>query len=337
RGLLRILSARRSYHWFLWCFSQHDQANDSGKTKFASEAGIVVVATLQFPDGTAPDLRMVRFCRQIIATLQINERPAWPPDLFRRQVIELGRRKFPLSQIQSAPDFSIRIGDSGISLVNFYRSYLLQPDQFERLLIPAIATVIRLQELGPDHLCPNLEDAQDRILPMLSASDDLQKRQLVHIPWIGGLHITFVLDEDTSYRFIHQQLMDDWQVAADDLMDIALRNLRQYASDHPLEVTVIGDDDDPRLLMPLNPDAYNASRLLDPGFHGRLRELFGPELLVGVPNRDFFIAVSMRHPDLVPRIRERIDNDYATMHHPLTKRLLVISADGVSEYCESDA
>jgi hypothetical protein len=67
-----------------------------------------------------------------------------------------------------------------------------------------------------------------------------------------------------------------------------------------------------------------------------LRELFGPEVIVGVPNRDFFVAVSLNHPKLVNHVRDRVAQDYHSMHHPLTQRLLVISADGVSEYCETE-
>lgn len=94
---------------------------------------------------------------------------------------------------------------------------------------------------------------------------------------------------------------------------------------------MVETDEDPRLLMPVKPDAYNCSRVLDPDFHVQLRELFGPELIVGVPNRDFFVAATLKDPDLISRIRKRVHQDFANMHHPLTKRLLVVSADGVSK------
>ena len=114
-------------------------------------------------------------------------------------------------------------------------------------------------------------------------------------------------------------------------------NLDSYAVDHPMQVNVIGDEEDPQMLVPVNPDPYNSSRILGRNFHQRLREMFGPEVLVGVPNRDFFVAMSLNHPQLISPVRERVVQDYHSMHHPLTERLLVISADGVSEYCESEA
>ena len=153
------------------------------------------------------------------------------------------------------------------------------------------------------------------------------------MPWVGGLCVGYVIDEDDSYRYVHQRMIDAWCISPESLHSLALQNLRRYAAEHPLEVTMVGDDEDPRLLMPVKPDAYNCSRVLDPDFHVQLRELFGPELIVGVPNRDFFVAATLKDPELISQIRKRVHQDFANMHHPLTKRLLVVSADGVSEYC----
>lgn len=89
------------------------------------------------------------------------------------------------------------------------------------------------------------------------------------------------------------------------------------------------------MMMPVKPDAYNCSRILDPQFHSRLRSMFGPEFVVGVPNRDFFVAVSLKEKELIEQVRNRVKDDFSTMHHPLTRRLLLVSADGVSEFCES--
>ena len=104
---------------------------------------------------------------------------------------------------------------------------------------------------------------------------------------------------------------------------------------NPLEVRVLGEPDDPGILVPAHPSAYNTSRLLGQHLHSRLRELLGAEVVVGTPNRDFFVAVSLRHPHLIEQVQQQVAKDYQSMQHPLTSRLLVISADGVSEYCES--
>ena len=163
---------------------------------------------------------------------------------------------------------------------------------------------------------------------------DSSLAEFVSVPWVGGLTIMFVLDEDSTYRFVHMKMLEMWQLSVDDLEELAMENLELYARDNPLEVTLIGEGDDPRMLVPVQPNAYNSVRLLGDHLHSRLRQMLGAELVVGVPNRDFFVAVSLKHPQLVGQVQQRVIEDYQSMHHPLTQRLLVISADGVSEYCE---
>lgn len=317
--LAKVFRRRPHYQWRLWTIRQGQ---------------LTIVATLQSADRRPIDLTFLNTCERILSSLEIAEQPAWPPDVFMKQVLELARQHFPLLQASVARGFSLRLGHSEIGLSNFYRMYLQQPGQFRRLVLPGLTTVVRMQELSPEQLLPSLDEVRDRILPMLAGDDESKSEDRVRMPWVGGLSVGYVVDEDDSYRFVLNRMLNSWSLSADDLHDLAIENLRRYAADHPLEVTMVGDEEDPRMLMPVKPDAYNCSRILDPGFHGRLRDLFGPELLVGVPNRDFFVAVTMKDRELIEQVQMRVNEDFATMHHPLTKRLLVVSADGVSEFVE---
>ena len=316
--LARIFGRRSSFEWRLWTV-RHEK--------------LMIVATVQSPDRRPLDAGFLKFCEMVLSTLELADQPAWPPDVFLKQVIDVARHHFPLLQSSASRGFSLRLGQSEISLSNFYRMYLQQPQNFRRIIVPGLTTVVRLQELGPDQLAPTLEQVKQRILPILSSEDEPRSDERVQMPWVGGLCVGYVVDEDDSYRYVHQRMIAAWNLSPDDLHDLALQNLRRYSAAHPLEVTMVGDDENPRLLMPVKPDAYNCSRVLDPDFHCQLRELFGPELIVGVPNRDFFVAATLKDPDLISQIRKRVDEDFSTMHHPLTRRLLVVSADGVSEYC----
>jgi hypothetical protein len=318
--LARVFGRKPRYQWRLWTI-RHGR--------------LTIVATVQSSERDFLNPGFVMLCELILGTLEIADHPAWPPDMFLKQVIELARQRFPLLQAAASRGFSLKLGHSEISLSNFYRMYLQQPDSFRRIVLPALTTLVRLQELSPEQLVPGLDEIRDHILPMLSADDDARIDERVRMPWVGGLSVGYVMDEETSYRYIHQSMLKNWQLSLDELHELAIHNLQQYASENPLEVTMVGDESDPGMLMPVKADAYNSSRILDPRFHGRLREMFGPELLVGVPNRDFFVAVTMKDRALIEQVRVRVNEDFATMHHPLTRRLLVVSADGVSEYCET--
>jgi Protein of unknown function (DUF1444) len=315
----RIFARRQAYQWRFWSLQR---------------GSVLIAVSIQSPRRGGLNEPTIAICEAMLNSMELADSPSWPPEVFQRQVVELGKKTFPLLSVEAAAGFAVAVEESEISLSNFYRSYLQNPEHFSRIVLPGLTTVVRLRELGPDQILPTLDNVRDRILPMLSCDEELRSEELVKTPWVGGLNVGYVVDEDDAYRFVHRRMLRHWDLDFGQLHDLAMENLRSYAQQHPLEVTMVGDEDDPQMLMPLKPDAYNSSRILDPGFHGKLRELFGPELVVGVPNRDFFVAVSLRHPTLLQQVQDRVSRDHATMHHPLTERLLVISADGVSEFIQ---
>jgi len=92
-------------------------------------------------------------------------------------------------------------------------------------------------------------------------------------------------------------------------------------------------EDGPNMIIQSKPDAYNASQVLSKSFYQQARKFLGSEFLTGVPNRDFLLALSLSEAQIIDKIQHNIANDYLTMDHPLTDQLLVVTADGVSEYC----
>lgn len=313
---------RRTYEWRLWIIEYER---------------VMLVASLQSLPGRPLESETIQMCESMLQSVQFSPIPAMPPEPFRQEVMALARKHFPLLDVQAKGRFAVDLHGSEINLSNFYRSYLQQPGSLEKVILPGLTSVVRLQEWGPDQVMPPLEHVEDRIMPMLYPDEDAADtlKDFVQLPWIGGLTQVFVIDEDDTYRFVHDSMLKQWDLSKESLQELAMENLDSYADEHPMQVNLIGDEDDPQMLVPVNPDPYNSARILGNSFHRRLRELFGPEVVVGVPNRDFFVAVSFNHPKLITHVRERVVQDYHAMHHPLTQRLLVISADGVSEYCES--
>ncbi len=99
-----------------------------------------------------------------------------------------------------------------------------------------------------------------------------------------------------------------------------------------MEFTLAGSEDGPRLLVPSRPDAYNSARLLSGRFHSKLREVLGPTFAVGLPSRDFLVAINLDSPEAVEEVRQRVEDDFRQMDHPLSDKLLLVTRDGVAEY-----
>jgi hypothetical protein len=271
----------------------------------------------------------------ILNTLSIADEPADPPDVFAERVLELARRKFPLLPCRRRDDFQLQLGESNVNLFNFYRSYVNAPQNFNEIVLPALTTVVQVQEWGRTQTEPPLDEIRSRIMPMLYPESVWQESfpNFAGSAWIADLMVLYVVDEAQAYWYIRDDLLDQWELSPAELHELALANLDDYFEQQAMEFTLVGEEPGPRLLMPSRPDAYNTSRLLSSTFQRKLRELLGGQFAVGIPNRDFFVAVSLDSTETLEHVRGKVTEDFAHMDHPLSDRLLLISADGVSEFC----
>ena len=299
-----------------------------------------VVLVVHLTHGADEDPELVTLCRLLLQSIQFAESPAVPPKMFVDRVLELAARRYPLLKCRRSDDLQIIVGDSTVNLFNFYRTYIRAPERFEEIVLPALTTVVQVQGWGDAQTRPPLERVRDRIMPMLYPEAVWQDRfaGFVGSSWVAGLAVLYVVDEANAYWYIPHQLLSDWQLTEQELHALSLENLERYFEQHPMELAAAGNDPEtPSLLMPARSDAYNAARIISHQFTARLRESVGGDLAVGVPGRDFFVAVSLKSPEMLEHVRGRVQEDFATMDHPLTDRLLLLTADGASELCDPEA
>ena len=287
-----------------------------------------------FRPSREPDPELETMVRMILNTLELADEPADPPQVFAQRVRQLARGKFPLLACEPGEDFQLRLGESSINLYNFYRSYVNDPRKFEEIVLPALTTVVQVQEWGKDQTEPPLDRVRERIMPMLYPEAVYRESfpNFSGMPWVAGLMILYVVDESQSYWYIREDMLQQWGIEQHDLHRMALENLDDYFEKNAMEFTLVGEEDGQRLLMPNRADSYNSARILSESFHQTLQELLGPEVAVGLPNRDFLIAASLDSQETIDQIRHKVAEDYAQMDHPLCERLLLVSSDGVSQF-----
>lgn len=288
-----------------------------------------------FVDGRQPDPETKTLAQMIVRSTSFVEEPAEPPTIFANRVLQNAKTHFPSIQSLLAKDkFCLRFGHSTIELGNVYRAYLQAPDRFEEIVLPALTTVAEALKRSPEQFDPPLDDVRSRIMPMFYPQPTWkdQLADFIGLPWIANLAVLYVVDEAQSYWFIQNRLLQRWGITADEIHELALKNLDRYFRDSPMEFTVVSDEDVPRMLIPTRPDAYNSVRILSPGFQKQVRDLLGQEFAAGIPNRDFFIAVSTMESDVLDHMREKITQDFQQMNHPVCDCLLLVTNDGVSEF-----
>ncbi|MEZ6050140.1 MAG: DUF1444 family protein [Planctomycetaceae bacterium] len=293
---------------------------------------IILMATLVHSE--KPDPEMESLAGSILRTLRFSEQPADPPSVFADRVLALARDKFPLLDCESGEGFQLKLGESNINLFNFYRSYVKVPEKFEEIILPALTTVVQIQGWGSEQSDPPLENVRDRIMPMLYPEKVWEERfpNFVGHPWVGGMTVLYVVDESHAYWYIRNDLLQQWDITTDDLHEIALENLDAYFESKPMEMAVAGGEGGPTMVMPTQPDSYNAVRVLSEDFRDKMRGVMGSPFAIGIPGRDFFVAVNLQSDEMVAHVRQRVRNDQTEMDHPLSDQLLLVSPDGVSEY-----
>ena len=259
--------------------------------------------------------------------------------VFAERVLTLARKRFPLLDSELTSDLRLRLGKSHVSLFNLSRLVQAAPQKFESIVLPALATSVRVQEWGDAQTAPPLANVQSRIMPMLypEGLGPEPFSAFVWEPWIAGLMVLYVVDEAESYWYIRDELRQQWGVSSDDLNRLALQNLDAHFADRSSELVAADDKNGLKMVMPQTPDAYNATLALSRSFQDALRKLIGPECLIGVANRDFFIAFHADSREMRGHICRQVGQDYGQKDHPLTDRLLLLSQDGISEWSEDAA
>lgn len=268
---------------------------------------------------------------------------------FAQTVIERVRQRFPLVKIGRARQpFSVRVNGHVASLENLYRIWRLKPRELQHQIERWAVELLRASEGSPDREA-QFDDVAERLLPMVLPCEETREPlapsagndavgiappgKLDHPasqPLVPGLCVGYVIDGDRTISYVTWQALKRWEIEMEHLHERALANLVTRSESMNAHAA---QDDAGRINLILfqTLDGFDASRLLLPSLHDRLREHLGSPFVAAIPNRD--ILLCFRNESLtVESLRDQINSDYRTMPHQVTSKLLLITADGIALY-----
>ncbi|MGH7179227.1 MAG: DUF1444 family protein [Tepidisphaeraceae bacterium] len=249
---------------------------------------------------------------------------------FAEQVIELVRSRFPLVKIaRSDQPFSLKINGHVASLENLYRIVLLRPDETKHHVERWAVELLRAAEGSPDQVA-SFDQIKDRVLPMVMAhpAPDPHANAMISQPLVDNLHVAYAIDSDRTIAYIPNGQFAAWKISLDDLHTVAIANL--VSRSESIAAHAAQDEQGAiNLILFQTMDGFDASRILLPTLHDRLREHLGSPFAAAIPNRD--ILLCFRNDDeTVNRLRQQIADDYQKMPHQVTDKLLLVTADGIA-------
>ena len=251
-------------------------------------------------------------------------------DQFIDQVVSHVREKFPLVEITPTRrhEFSVSINGNMASLENLYRIILLQPGRCEHQIDRWMVELLRAAEGSPD-LGAKFEKIKSRIMPMVLCEQSIDRKDaMVSQPLLPGLRVVYALDNDRTIAYISRPMFAAWNITIEKLHKTAIANL--VSRSHEIGGQAAQDENGTVSLVVLQTlDGYDASRILLPALHERLKRLLGSPFAAGIPNRDILLCFR-DIPDMVERISKQIANDYREMPHQISERVFLVTAYGIT-------
>ncbi|MGB9752838.1 MAG: DUF1444 domain-containing protein [Roseiflexus castenholzii] len=220
-----------------------------------------------------------------------------------------------------------------ITLDRFYRAYARDPAQLDAIVQTMVSMLTRdipARDRG------DFAVLRERLFPMLKPIGllafvrDRRLPMLVYRPFLADLIITYVVDEPQSVAYINEQHLDQWGVSERDIHEAALRNLRRR-TDERVPYAMIGEDDQ-RLFIFNSNDGYDATRLLLTDILADWAQRVCGQLVIGIPNRDFLIALGDENPDILRSVAAQIQIDAVQRDYGLTDRLFTLVGGQIREY-----
>lgn len=249
---------------------------------------------------------------------------------FAQEVITVVKKRFPLAKVARAEQpFSLRINGHVASLENLYRLIQLHPDDVVHQMERWAVELLRASEGTPDNNS-SFSEIRDRVMPVLMGHNETTSRggDLVTTPLIENLDVTYVIDGDRTVAYIPKPALENWSVSLEELHEIALENLIQQSQ--TLHAHAAQDEEGSvNLVLFQTLDGFDASRLLLPTLHDRLRGHLGSPFVAAVPNRDILLCFR-DDEQTIAGLRSQIEADFRTMPHQVTEKLLLITPDGIA-------
>lgn len=221
---------------------------------------------------------------------------------FLKYALNYYSEKYPELEITDAGDFHLNVkGGHYMFLEPYYMES--KASNFENI-DEMLEKLIKLTKLASQKNEFKWEDVETSVYPQIKMdfqlkvnlpSGEVTDDYIVFVDFFETIKCVFVIDKSDSFFYITKKTMDKMGISLETLKAAALRNLaKQEELSHSIK-SAKNDNGYVTLIYSNSKDAYDAARILLPKFIETAEKEFGPNFLVGIPDRDFLIAGSVNN------------------------------------------
>jgi uncharacterized protein YtpQ (UPF0354 family) len=251
------------------------------------------------------------------------------PEAFAEVVASMLRQRQPEYAIDLVGPRELLVNGRRLDLENLFRMVNHEPARGEEIVTHYLEQLFTGD--AAQLMSMSLDFARHKIMPRIQPEtifNHLSREQVAHIPYVNDTVIVFVTDLPNMTVSITTEQMVRWKLDADEMEEIARKNLDEYAPE--LEIQIVESREGGRAAIISQHDGYDAARLLLSGLYDRLAGQFGGDFFVATPARDMFVALSTRPPEFVARLQKRVSHDFRRLPYPITSDLFLVTRDGVA-------
>lgn len=249
---------------------------------------------------------------------------------------------------------------SKFSLATVYSAYQQAPERLTDIINAHVAVLQSMRQLTPPGPEPALLDshpvsanesangngsaaaiqADELLLPVLQQRSWLDEMKdkvnsiPIHKPFVTGLIVAYVIDTPAFRTYFNEAMLarvvEQGVATADDVYEDALNNLRGLL-DKEMQIDTFNSFAETIITCETR-EGYASSCILLPELMEEWDKRIPGEMLIGIPNRDFIIAFSHKHPAGIEGIETQVAQDARTKERPLSGRLLKWKDGNIREF-----
>jgi uncharacterized protein YtpQ (UPF0354 family) len=160
-----------------------------------------------------------------------------------------------------------------------------------------------------------------QLYPLLMDPAQIQEKgqgQILNAPVAEGLFVIYGIEEPgEKIRYVTYQDLRDWGISHTIVHVTAVQNLDRRTAGQRLTKLDAVQGGRPMFVWHLQ-DGYDAARILLPKWLEELAGAVSGELLLGVPHRNWFVAIGDREPEFVAVVGQRVQSEHHSAGFPVS-------------------